>query len=101
MRRRRRNLEMCCIDCGVNTSTIGEYFVLRDEIWSAAVPDRSGMLCVGCCETRLHRRLVPADFMAVPANFFNAKSPRLNSRLWGNNWRRVLARIEGQAGARP
>jgi hypothetical protein len=84
--KRRRN-HHCCIDCGVNTSTIGEYFILRDEVWNAAVPDGHGMLCIGCVETRLHRRLDRTDFVSAPANFFNVKSLRLTSRLWGEEKR--------------
>jgi hypothetical protein len=53
----------CCLDCGVNTGTIGEYYILRDEVWLAAVPRRHGMLCLGCVEARLHRRLT-ATFLA-------------------------------------
>ena len=50
----------CCIDCGVDTSKIGEYYVLRDEVWNAAVRGRhDGMLCIGCVGTRLHRRRRP------------------------------------------
>jgi hypothetical protein len=83
-----------CIDCGVNTSTIGEYYVVNDEVWTQAFgkPDQHGMLCIGCLEARLHRRLLPSDFRPCPANFFNGKSPRLLSRLWGEQWRREMAK---------
>ena len=84
-----------CIDCGVNTSKIGEYYALRNEVWNAAVPDRPrGMLCIGCVEARLHRRLTAADFMDdAPVNFRPDKSPRLFWRLWGGQWREVVPRL--------
>jgi hypothetical protein len=49
-----------CLDCGVNTAEIGEYYMLRDELWAATgvAPD-GWMLCVACAEKRLGRRLVP------------------------------------------
>jgi hypothetical protein len=85
-----------CIDCGINTTTIGEYYVVNDEVWTAAVckPNQRGMLCIGCLEARLRRRLLPSDFVACPANFSNGKSPRLLSRLWGEQWRKASSRIE-------
>jgi hypothetical protein len=40
-----------------------EWYMVREEVWSASGlgPD-DGVLCVGCLEGRLHRRLTPADF---------------------------------------
>ena len=75
----------CCLDCGVNTSTIGEEYVLHDEVWNEAVPrdQRNVMLCIGCVETRLHRRLAPYDFDRCAANFDSGQSLRLSARLWG------------------
>ena len=51
-----------CMDCGVNTSEIKEYYTLRDEVWLEANPVDFGMLCLGCVETRLGRSLVRTDF---------------------------------------
>jgi hypothetical protein len=82
-----------CIDCGVNTDAIGEYFMLHDEVWNAGVPESRGMLCIGCVEARLHRRLTAADFTDAPTNFRHDKSPRLLSRLWGEQWRKVVPRL--------
>ena len=90
--RRRRN-RFGCIDCGVDTSKIGEYYMLRDEVWKAAVPEDRRMLCIGCFEARLHRRLTPADFTNAPTNFRPDRSPRLLSRRWGEQWRKVVPRL--------
>ena len=50
-----------CEDCGTDTS-VSEVFELRGEVWIAAGMGLEGYLCVGCCERRLGRRLVRADF---------------------------------------
>ena len=53
-----------CIDCGIDTLRLGEYpYTVHDGLWSQAKmrPD-GGMLCVGCLETRIGRRLCSADF---------------------------------------
>jgi hypothetical protein len=71
-----------CIDCGVNTSTIGEYYMVRDDVWAAAIgkPDsQAGMLCIGCLETRLGRRLGRLDF----THNLGEGSSRLKLRLRG------------------
>jgi hypothetical protein len=48
--------------CGVNTSEIGEYYMVRDEVWLRAMPGKLGMLCVECLEGCLGRKLRPDDF---------------------------------------
>jgi hypothetical protein len=61
-----------------------EYYILRDEVWLSANPKREGMLCIGCVETRIGRRLTPEDFTDVPINRDDKgwqKSKRLLSRL--------------------
>jgi hypothetical protein len=50
-----------CSDCRVNTDIVGEYYMVSDEVWQSARID-SGMLCIGCLEGRLGRRLVRSDF---------------------------------------
>jgi hypothetical protein len=58
---------MSCEDCG--TSTFGEYYMVHDEVWAdtGMAPD-GGLLCVGCLERRLGRRLTPDDFTSCPLN---------------------------------
>ena len=57
-----------CLDCGEDTNTIDEYYVVRDAVWREAHPARLGMLCIGCLEGRLGRRLTTADFPEAPLN---------------------------------
>jgi hypothetical protein len=89
--------EFPCHDCGVNTVPLEgsrEYYEVNDYLWAhdAKAPgigqaDHGAdgfYLCIGCLETRLGRRLVPADFKPFPANKPSPwLSTRLNDRLGG------------------
>jgi hypothetical protein len=83
-RRSRRHFP--CLDCQYDTFR-DEYYMLRNEVWLSANPKSKGMLCIGCVEERIGRRLTPEDFSAAPINhesegfFFTPKSARLLSRL--------------------
>ena len=76
-----------CLDCGVNTSAIKEYYMVRDDVWAEAIGSQdacdAGMLCIGCLENRLCRRLTSSDFAPVPINSGSNHSHRLMSRLVG------------------
>ena len=82
-----------CADCGVGTSTLGEWYMVLDDVWEQAWEGRrkpwhgkfSGQefLCIGCLEERLGRPLTRCDFPDFPIND-PAKydmSDRLRSRL--------------------
>jgi hypothetical protein len=71
-----------CLDCGVNTLFIDEYYMVQNSIWNKHGVDR-GMLCIGCLEHRVGRRLEPDDFTDCPLNIGKAiaGSDRLRSRL--------------------
>lgn len=69
-----------CKDCSANTLHIDEYYMLTDEVWASIYKKRRGMLCIGCVEARLGRKLVPEDFADVPLNFFPTSSKRLAAR---------------------
>lgn len=79
-----------CEDCGACTCTrhLREYFMVTDAIWRKhGVPWRratvSGMLCIGCLEARMGRRLTRADFTDCKLNTEPgiARSLRLRARL--------------------
>jgi hypothetical protein len=90
-----------CADCGFNTCPrwrqLGkvEWFMVFDSVWDAAgMPSeilvfpagsyvwRPGILCIGCLERRLGRRLTPADFEPVPlSEWYENMTPRLAARL--------------------
>lgn len=78
-----------CRDCGINAwwlddgggRNVHEDFYVHNELWDAACPDdecrtrtqgsytfREGsfVLCIGCFERRLGRRLTRSDFMGPP-----------------------------------
>lgn len=56
-----KNKKFICIDCKVNTSKIGEHYFIKDSIWLSVAP-KKGMLCIGCLEKRLKRKLTKNDF---------------------------------------
>jgi hypothetical protein len=74
-----------CRDCRVNTNAIGEWYMVKPDVWAATgIGPKAfdGVLCIGCLEARLKRRLTPDDFTACPVNCGRGgKSPRLLRRL--------------------
>lgn len=71
-----------CAACSTNTLHINEYYMLTDEIWTAAWPAERGMLCIGCVEERLGRTLTASDFTDAPINTgYFGYSERLAARL--------------------
>ena len=77
-----------CFGCGVDTLEIGEFYVVRDEVWLAAVPwNRAGamldFLCIGCLEARIGRTLAREDFTDAFANRLPGSSIRMLARLGG------------------
>jgi hypothetical protein len=73
-----------CRDCATNTFRDGEFFQLKDDIWglTGLAPD-GGMLCVGCVEARIGRKLAAADFVDGPPNTWGRlyRSDRLQDRM--------------------
>jgi hypothetical protein len=58
-----------CLDCQLDTGQANEYFMLRDDVWAlTGLSSQDGMLCIGCIERRIGRRLERADFAAVKMN---------------------------------
>lgn len=74
-----------CLDCSVDTGKIHEHYFIHTQTWMRVVGSISGMLCVGCLESRLGRKLNPDDFPNVTINNvkYEAKSERLLSRIKG------------------
>jgi hypothetical protein len=71
-----------CVWCGVDTAVIGEYYMVRKELWGRYGPVR-GCLCVGCLEKHMGRQLVAGDFADFPVNRpdHGYQSDRLQDRL--------------------
>jgi hypothetical protein len=76
-----------CLDCGVDTHAVDEWYMVRDDVWVAANPSQSGILCIGCLEDRLGRRLTRSDFTPCLGNKDWPKSARLASRMLSQNAR--------------
>ena len=94
-----------CLDCGCDTYN-WEYYSVHKELWRLAFKkelekgiDRTcGMLCIGCLEKRIGKKLTKEDFRDCPLNRgedWHTKSSRLQDRLglevkpdWENRKRR-------------
>lgn len=73
-----------CLDCGVDTDAIDEYYMVLDPIWESATDGGAdGHLCIECLERRLGRALRASDFSALEVNTNSRmpRSPRLADRL--------------------
>jgi hypothetical protein len=77
-----------CADCGEDTIMIGEWYMVTNEVWERAWGNdpRAGwgkILCIGCLEKRIGRRLMACDFTDAPVNnpFQGAVSERMFNRL--------------------
>lgn len=71
-----------CLDCRRDVKALNELYMVFDSVWYEVNETHKGMLCVGCFETRLGRKLVPGDFTHCPLNTdFKNKSTRLSNRL--------------------
>lgn len=77
-----------CADCGVGTITLGEYYMVKDDVWEKAWVGRlkswhvlpgQQYLCVGCLETRIGRTLVACDFTDALVN--DPTDPTMSERL--------------------
>jgi len=71
-----------CADCNVDTLEIQEFYMVHHDLWKSAMAGRR-LLCIGCLETRIGRRIIADDFLPVPANLSDKQSARLSDRLAG------------------
>jgi hypothetical protein len=87
-----RFIDWKCLDC--RTDTNDEGYMVHNVLWLQAVEhyeemrrDKTVVLCIGCLENRIGRRLTPDDFTVCPLNQVDyyrfKKSNRLISRLKG------------------
>lgn len=60
-----------CDDCGEDIHELGDYCMMRTEVWHQVMPtdNGAGKLCIACIEKRLGRKLTYEDFGFVPLNF--------------------------------
>ncbi|GAA0448663.1 hypothetical protein ACFQ2B_04875 [Streptomyces stramineus] len=87
MRQRRLERdEFPCHDCGAPTAPLDgpdEWYMVHDRVWRCARATEDSVLCVGCLEVRLDRRLLHTDFTAAVLNdpHDDQHSERLLNRL--------------------
>lgn len=76
--------EVECVLCGVDTTAINEYYMINNDLWKQ-YGAHSGMMCIGCLEERLGRKLTKDDFSDALLNsdFRFQRSERLADRLGG------------------
>jgi len=84
-----------CADCGVGCQNIGESaYMVANDVWALAWPleklkpwhkmPGQQVLCIGCLESRIGRRLTAADFTQCPLNDRGyERSARLRDRMRG------------------
>ncbi|MEU7144370.1 hypothetical protein ABZ942_33340 [Nocardia sp. NPDC046473] len=89
-RRGRERDEFPCHDCGLPTAPLDgpdEWYTVHDAVWGCAAASVDSILCIGCLENRLGRRLLPTDFVAAVLNEpgYGQHSSRLRSRLGGRS----------------
>jgi hypothetical protein len=81
-----------CLDCGIRTDHMGEWYIVNENLWDSVVPEdkdpdgeyRGGFcLCVGCLEARLGRKLIEEDFTDCSLNSDEegSRSTRLLDRM--------------------
>jgi hypothetical protein len=77
------NNKFICLDCQIDTSKIGEHYFIKTDLWLSVVSSKKGMLCIGCLERRLGRKLTKNDFTKCYINNpkFSGMSKRLLNRL--------------------
>lgn len=80
-----------CLDCREDVSKIKEYCMLVDSTWYLIHNSAKGMLCVGCIESRLGRRLIPDDFNESYLNRSRSfeRSARLLDRMTNHGTTRL------------
>lgn len=74
-----------CLDCQEHTKY--EHYFLKNDVWMGeAKMGEVGMLCIGCVEARIERKLRSADFTDAYINDpkRNIMSDRLRKRIAGN-----------------
>ena len=52
-----------CLDCGIDTTASGDWYMVEDAVWAASgLSPVDGALCVADLEQRIGRPLVTTDF---------------------------------------
>lgn len=76
-----------CLDCKQDTGRMNEHYFIETATWLSVVDSTVGMLCIGCLEARLGRKLLPSDFPGVT----------INSPKYGNKSQRLLDRLTNKS----
>ena len=71
-----------CLDCGIDTGKISEYYYLNNNLWESVNPTSKGMLCLGCVENRLGRELQRSDFTGCFLNNPKCRHSSMSDRFF-------------------
>ncbi len=89
-----------CVDCGVDTVEINEYYMTTTALWArAGMKPNNGMLCIGCLEQRVGHKLKSSDFSECPLNWRNVLYPELASLRLFSRYLNGGPRSKWRAGA--
>lgn len=69
-----------CFSCGKNTFALGEDYYVHDDLWYKYGVE--GVLCIGCLETRMGRKLTPEDFLYSDRRDKITKNKIKSIRTW-------------------
>ena len=74
-------MALVCTDCHIEPWNMGEDFYVNDGLWYLTLPKIKweSVICIGCFEKRLGRKLARKDFKL----WFR------NNRCWGNQRRKL------------
>lgn len=68
-----------CLDCKVDTGKTHEHYFINTDLWLKVVGSKTGMLCIGCLEQHIGRKLTKTDFPNVTIN--NPKYQAMSNQL--------------------
>jgi len=73
-----------CNDCKIDTTNIGEFYMLKHTIWNS-IATKKEILCISCIEKRLKRQLIATDFLDCKLNrdLSRKRSQKLKNRMEG------------------
>ena len=71
-----------CYDCGVKVVTIGEFYMLNDNIWTDQLGLGEDKLRIGCLEARIGRQVCFADIITCPLSLDEADVRSACRSVW-------------------
>ena len=67
------SISQFCYDCGMDTHDDANYYMVKNDLWNKHFNKKRGMLCIGCLEKRIGRKLKYEEFIDCELNNENYK----------------------------